>query len=151
MQLSCISLNYMNAPLLETLKKQGARLTPARRLLLDIFTKHPEPLSELEIRQKLKSQGLVVNKTTTYRALTHLKQSGIVNEIELGDGKKRYELSNQPHHHHLVCQKCKTIHDIQLDNDLKQIEQKIKKQKGFINLSHTLEFFGLCQICAKDY
>ncbi len=88
-----------------------------------------------------------VNKTTVYRQLEKLVQSGAVQELEFGDGKKRYEAARDGHHHHLVCNNCHAVTCFELDNDLQDLEKKIRFKKGFKVMNHNLEFFGLCAKC----
>ncbi|MBN8661034.1 MAG: transcriptional repressor [Candidatus Melainabacteria bacterium] len=87
--------------------------------------------------------------TTVYRSLEALVLQGLVQEVMLGDGEKRYEVVHPgEHHHHLVCQNCsKSVH---LDECLiEQFEETIKKSHGFQIKSHMLELFGICQDCAN--
>ena len=128
--------------IIEQLKKQGAKITSARKLLVEIFTQNHLPLTEMELRRRLK-----VNKTTVYRQLELFLKLGIVKEVEFGDGKKRFEFNLHNHHHHLVCTNCQKVEDIFVHNDVKHVEDKIAKLKKFQVKSHSLEFFGLCAQC----
>jgi Fur family ferric uptake transcriptional regulator len=87
--------------------------------------------------------------TTVYRSLESLVSQGLVQEVVLGDGERRYEMVHPgEHHHHLVCEKCrKSVH---LDECLvEQIEENIRTKHGFRIKSHLLELFGVCQDCDK--
>lgn len=86
-----------------------------------------------------------VNKTTVYRQIEKLLIDNIIIEVELGDGKKRYELKSLDHHHHLVCKKCGSLEDIELDESV--ILNEVSKRTTFKVESHNLEFFGLCRKC----
>jgi len=136
--------------ILSKLKKTGSKITKTRTLLVKIFQPDRLPLTELEIRDRLSKAGTKVNKTTVYRELAHLKKNKFISEIEFGDGKKRYELDSGKHHHHLVCTACNKIDEIYADNDIGLIEKQIVQQKRFKIQSHSLEFFGVCESCAKN-
>lgn len=124
------------------LKQSGLRITKARTKIIEILSNQPCPVSVPDILDKLP-----VNKTTVYREMESLATNGLVNEIDLGDGKKRYELSNRRHHHHLVCTKCKSIKEIILPDGLGEMEQQIARKNKFSGVRHTLEFFGVCGQC----
>lgn len=138
-------------PLLDDLKKNGYRLTNARVQILNIFLKSATPLAADEVLEKLTERNIRVNKTTVYREVDFLTEIGLLKEIHFDDRKKRYEMADLDHHHHLVCIRCKKVEDFAMPEDsihLKSIEDnKIHKQKGFKVLSHSLEFFGLCRNC----
>lgn len=86
-----------------------------------------------------------VNKTTVYRQIEKLLSQGVIIEVELGDGKKRYELKSLEHHHHLLCKICGKLEDIELDE--KQLLNEVAKKTKFKVESHNLEFFGRCIDC----
>lgn len=108
--------------------------------VFDLLSKSNSPIDVSTLVKKLK-----VNKTTVYRQIEKLVSSDILIEVELGDGKKRYELKSLEHHHHLVCKKCGKLEDIRLNEDfiLKEVSNKTK----FKIETHNLEFFGLCNNC----
>jgi len=94
--------------------------------------------------------------TSIYRTLDLFTQIGVVQKFDFGDGRARYELTNNPikkdHHHHLVCIKCKTIIDYTdfLNEELelmKKTEQALSEKHNFRILHHTIHFYGLCNNC----
>ena len=123
------------------------KATKAHRAILHVLENNHALLAETELRSRLLRRGIKVNKTTVYRQLAGLKERGAVREIDLGDGKKRFEANGGEHHHHLVCTKCKRIDDIRLDGELVKIEREISKQNKVKIIDHALEFFGLCANC----
>lgn len=110
--------------------------------LLSLLEKSQSPLTVTEILTKIDA-----NKTTIYRQLKSFIKNDLVKQIELGDGKKRYESTKSGHHHHLICMDCKSITEFDLKDDFTKEEDKIKKAKKFKVLEHNLEFFGLCANC----
>ena len=114
--------------------------------MVALLVKAQAPLAALDILQVLEKKKLQVNKTTVYRELDFLGENNIVQEVEFGDKKKRYEISDK-HHHHVVCVQCKRVEDVDLEKDLDMEERKIAKQKGYKIINHSLEFFGLCAKC----
>lgn len=101
--------------------------------------------SKFPIDAKLLVNKLKVNKTTVYRQIERLIGEGRVIEVELGDGKKRYELKDLRHHHHLVCKSCGKLEDIELDEE--NLLMEVSKRTKFKVDSHNLEFFGKCINC----
>lgn len=117
-------------------------MTVIRKKIIGILTDATTPLSVQDILKKVKA-----NKTTIYRQFDFLKAKKIVVEIDLLDGKKRYELKERGHHHHLICTNCDRIQEINLGSDLKKEEKMIEKNNNFKVTKHSLEFFGLCDKC----
>lgn len=133
--------------LIEGLKKGGFRRTPVRTAMIEYLVIQKKPLSATDLLVKVKRAVPSVDKTTIYREIAFLKAQKILQEIQFGEDKKRFELVSNNHHHHIVCVECETVEDISLEKDLDQEERKIAQLKKFRVLNHSLEFFGLCVNC----
>lgn len=135
--------------ILLNLKQQGHKITEVRMELINILLNSDTPLSIIDLINKLKEKKLKPNKTTVYREVEFLKNFKILEEVDFGEGKKRYEISNS-HHHHVICINCKTIKDVSMDQDIDSFGKKVIEKTGFKSVGHSLEFFGLCKSCQKN-
>lgn len=108
--------------------------------VIDILEKSSSPLDAATLVSRLR-----VNKTTVYRQIEKLLNSGEIVEVDLGEGKKRYESKNLKHHHHLVCKNCGNLEDVDLDESV--LIDQLRRKTSFNIQSHNLEFFGLCVKC----
>ncbi|EKD93196.1 MAG: hypothetical protein ACD_28C00209G0004 [uncultured bacterium] len=136
--------------LVDQLRLQGFRITKKRKALLEVFQESPQPVSALDIDEGLVKKGVNVNKTSIYRELEFLLNEKIIKQIQFNEGKKRYELIGD-HHHHLVCEKCQIVEEIKikpLEDIMPAIEKKLQELKDFTLVDHSLEFFGVCGKCA---
>lgn len=134
--------------ILSTIKEHHLRLTKTRRAILEMFFHQHAPLSVARILDELEKQAILVNKTTVYRELEMLQKIGIVQVLSLQDRKQYFELALRSHHHHLICLQCEEIEDVDVSEaELLREEQKVSREKRFIVLRHSLEFFGLCRHC----
>jgi Fur family ferric uptake transcriptional regulator len=123
------------------------RKTPARLEISQFLSHANTPVDVEQVIQYLRSQKLNTNKVTVYRILDSLFQNEIIDKMEFGEGKYRYELK-KTHHHHLICTNCGKIQDIEA-NVVEKLEKEIQKDKNFKVQRHSLEFFGLCSNCQK--
>ena len=132
--------------IISKLKREGFRSTKIREAILFLFCLSKKPLSCQDIQKHLDKKSINANKTTVYRELGFLKTKNIIEEFQLDDGVKRYEISSN-HHHHAICVKCRKIDCIELKQELKSQEAQIQKNNKFKIISHSLEFYGLCRKC----
>jgi Fe2+ or Zn2+ uptake regulation protein len=137
----------LHEQILNRLKGDGQRLTPARCALVELFASGVVPLSADEIVARLSTPKSKPDRTTIYRELAFLESHGIIRKIEFGDQLRRYEVEDGSHHHHVVCTSCRRVEDVDADADFDQQERKLANQTGFRITGHSLEFFGLCQAC----
>jgi Fur family transcriptional regulator, ferric uptake regulator len=124
------------------LKEKGLKSTNARVAVLDFLEEQRNPTDVYSIAEELNQ---VADQATIYRILEILTKNGIVNRLEFGEGKYRYELQRD-HHHHMICENCGSIEDVE-GAFVEELEKEIKDKKGFRVKSHSLEFFGICSDC----
>ena len=143
-----ISININE--LKENLKEKGYKLTPQRRAILDIIIeKEGEHLTAEEIYDEVKKRCPDIGLATVYRTVLLLEEVNVIYKLDLNDGCSRYELvhSDEEHrHHHLVCNKCKRVYEVQ-DDLLEELEERIEKTYKFKILDHSVKFFGICSEC----
>lgn len=121
------------------------RTTSARLAVLSYLGQSAGPRGADEVLEHLSSEHQRVDKATIYRMLETFHQKGLVKRLEFGEGKYRFELVGEDHHH-LVCEKCGSVQDIS-DCNIPSLEKDIMKKKKFKVTRHSLEFFGVCQSC----
>ncbi len=130
---------------LDQLVKNGFRITKPRQAILDVLVSHPVTVQE--IYESLEKKGIHIDLTSVYRSLELFVELKLVQVIELGEGKKRYELLNTDnHHHHVICNTCGVIEDVSIEQE-KEILKHVTTKSHFKIDTHTLEFFGQCQNC----
>lgn len=126
------------------LNSRSQRITAPRLEVMSILKSNHKPLTIAEIHSRVKKNR--IDLATVYRTLNLFKDLGIVNEIDFKDEFKRYELVyDRHHHHHIVCRKCKRVENVETCV-LDELEKLLNK-KGYTEISHSLEFFGLCKKC----
>lgn len=128
----------------DVLVKHELKITQARISLLELIEREGKPLDSQFLIESLQ-KAFSVDKVTVFRILNILTEHGILRRLEFGEGKARYELATEDHHH-LICQLCGSIEDIS-DCNIEALEKEIRLKKKFEVKMHTMEFYGLCLRC----
>jgi Fur family ferric uptake transcriptional regulator len=129
------------------LKDKGLSITAPRKLILSLLLREHGPFTAEDILNKLPKNAC--DQATVYRCLNQFVEHKLVNPSFLEKEMVHFEY-NDPHHHHhhIICKICKKIesfHDCILD----KIEMALSK-KGYKEIQHQLEFFGVCETCQKS-
>ena len=134
--------------IINKLSEHGYRLTPQRMMVLSAIENSDNHISAEEIYAQVVAKYSHVNISTVYRTLELLKRLGLVTETDLGGGRVRYHPADKGHHHHLVCQECGKIIDLDeaVLSSLKSI--LLREYKFSADLRH-LAIFGRCANCNK--
>ena len=126
--------------------QKPARNTRVREAIVHLFQAHTEPLSLAELFRYVQISHPKTAYSTVFRLVGKLEEEGKVLRIDWRERGSRYEWADLPHHHHIVCQACGTILD--LDCELfKFKEEDIEKLTGFYIRRHSIEFEGICPEC----
>ncbi len=130
------------------LREYNHKLTPQRLAVVKILA-HSQGHPNVEsIFEQLQKKFPTMSLATVYRNVMLLKSLGEVLEIGLPDGGNRYD-GNKPHPHpHVICVRCKSIIDPELDT-LKDLNEEVTQETGYRILTHRLDFFGICGNCQK--
>jgi len=130
------------------LSELGYRLTPQRMMILSAIEGSDSHISAEEIYLQVRARYPHMNISTVYRTLELLSELGLVTETDMGDGRVRYHCMGKGHHHHLVCQKCGAIIDVE-ESILNPLWAEIQQKYNFkVNMKHVA-LFGLCSKCRE--
>jgi Fur family ferric uptake transcriptional regulator len=130
------------------LSDQGYRLTPQRMMILSAIEHSQDHISADEIYTQVVTKYPYVNISTVYRTLELLKELGLVTETNLGEGRVRYHPVDKGRHHHLVCQECGAIIDLN-ESVLSSLKSNLLKEYKFSADLRHLAIFGRCAKCSN--
>jgi Fur family ferric uptake transcriptional regulator len=130
----------------ERLRRLGLRVTPQRLLVVEALTAHGGHMTADEIMRWTAERYPAINLATIYRTLDLLASVGLVTHTDLGGGVVRYELAGETAHHHLVCERCGAVTELD-DAALAPIWERLLRDYGFRASSRHLALFGLCRAC----
>ena len=140
----------MNQPgdIVRKLSEKGYRLTPQRIMIVSAIEDSDGHISAEEIYAQVVAKYPHVNISTVYRTLELLKQLGLVTETDFGEGRVRYHPAGKGHHHHLVCQDCGAIIDLD-ESILSDLKSALLREYQFSADLRHLAIFGRCVKCRK--
>lgn len=132
--------------IIDKLSERGYRLTPQRMLVLAAIENSDDHISAEEIYAEVVKKYPHVNISTVYRTLELLNRLDLVTETDLGGGRVRYHPADKGHHHHLVCQECGRIIDLD-ESILVSLKDVLLGEYGFSADLRHLAIFGRCADC----
>ena len=127
------------------------RYTKGRRRVLQALAGAAGPRSASELYKHLDE---AVPLSSLYRSLAVLTRAGVLSPHHGSGGVIRYELAEwlAGHHHHLVCEACGKIDDIELPEDLEALLNDVvsaaTRSRSFVATGHSLEIAGRCPSCS---
>ena len=129
------------------ISKHNLKITKQRRAVLESFLAIDEHISADDLYKIVSEKEPKIGLATVYRTLALLTQSGLAEELDFGEGQKRYEHKYEhSHHDHMICTKCGRI--LEFQNPLiEKLQEDVAHEHQFKMTSHNLDLFGLCSDC----
>ncbi len=104
-----------------------------------------------QVFDEARGRGNGIGLTTVYRHLNLLADNGSADVVHRADGESQYRLCGDPgaaqghdeHHHHVVCRQCGRSVEVS-GPEVEAWAERVAREAGYTEVSHTLEVFGLC-------
>ncbi|KEI44209.1 Fur family transcriptional regulator [Saccharopolyspora rectivirgula] len=125
----------------------GLRATRQRAAVSKLLDEVSDFRSAQELHELLRQQGEGIGLTTVYRTLQSLVDAGEVDVLRTDSGEAVYRRCSSHHHHHLVCRHCGRTVEVS-DPPVENWAERIGREHGFSDVSHTVEIIGTCPECA---
>ena len=132
----------MTYTILERCENKGLRMTGQRRVVAQILQEsddHPD-VEELYARAQAVDAG--ISLATVYRTVKLFEEAGILDKLEFGDGRARYEDAERDHHDHLIDMNSGEVIEF-VDPDIEALQEKIAARLGYTLKGHKLELYGV--------
>jgi Fur family transcriptional regulator, zinc uptake regulator len=132
-------------------RREGAKLTPARRRVLEILTEEGRPLGAYDMIEKIAlATGKHPAPISIYRALDFLLENGLVHRLA---SRNAFLACAHGHGHEepvvfLICEACGAVTEATSKTLHREIAA-LGAGSGFVPHSQILEITGLCRSCGE--
>ena len=130
----------MSDPLLSRCLAKNIRMTSQRQIIIQVIEEsddHPD-VDQLYLRSVELDNTISI--ATVYRTVKLLEEAGLIERLEFGDGRSRYEEAGE-HHEHLVDIETGEVHEF-YNEQLETLKTEIAREMGYDLIDHRLELYG---------
>lgn len=130
------------ATIIERCEASGLRLTEQRRVIAAVLEESKDHPDVDELYNRASAVDPRISIATVYRTVKLFEESGILERLEFGDGRARYEDAMREHHDHLIdMQSGKVIEFV--DPEIELLQERIAAKLGYELRGHKLELYGV--------
>ena len=130
----------------ELLERNGVRATPRRLEVLEELSQERDDVTAQQLWSRLRERDSGAGLATVYRTLALLSEKGVVDVLSHHGGEQCYRLCGDEHHHHLLCERCHRVVEVQ-ECGLDDWVAAAAKSHDFVATDHRVEIVGLCADC----
>lgn len=130
--------------LTDLFRRQGRKVTPQRRRIFDVLAGSQEHPSAEAVYRCVVADMPTISLRTVYQTLNDLAAMGELAALDLGTGSTRFDPNLAPHHH-LVCDGCGRVEDLDLSFDGVSVPDDVAGRFAVGGVEIT--FRGRCATC----
>jgi Fur family ferric uptake transcriptional regulator len=132
----------MSDTIIDRCTARGLRMTDQRRVVARVIEEaddHPD-VEALYARAVAIDPNISI--ATVYRTVKLFEEAGILDRLEFGDGRARYEDSTREHHDHLIDLSTGAVIEF-VDPEIEALQERIAARLGYRLKGHRLELYGV--------
>jgi|TARA_B110000444_G_scaffold103787_1_gene97950 Fur family ferric uptake transcriptional regulator len=131
---------HLMAELYDRCLKVGLRMTLPRKIILEVIEASEDHPDVDEMYRRAVEKDRSISIATVYRTIKLFEEAGIIERLDIGDGRSRYEEAGE-HHEHLIDVESGEIIEFQ-NEELEEMKRQVALKMGYELVDHRLELFG---------
>jgi len=132
----------MPETIIERCETMGLRMTGQRRTIAGVLEDAEDHPDVEELYARASELDAAISIATVYRTVKLFEEAGILERVEFGDGRARYEDAERDHHDHLIDLNSGEVIEF-VDPDIEALQEKIAAKLGYRLKGHKLELYGV--------
>lgn len=132
----------MTADIIARCEAKGLRMTDQRRIVARVIEQAEDHPDVEELYHRASRLDPKISIATVYRTVKLFEESGILDKLEFGDGRARYEDAERDHHDHLIDMNSGEVIEF-VDPEIEALQEKIAERLGYKLIGHRLELYGV--------
>jgi len=132
----------MPETIIERCETKGLRMTGQRRTIAGVLEDAEDHPDVEELYARASELDAAISIATVYRTVKLFEEAGILERVEFGDGRARYEDAERDHHDHLIDLNSGEVIEF-VDPDIEALQEKIAAKLGYRLKGHKLELYGV--------
>ena len=132
----------MTDTILQRCERKGLRMTSQRKIIAQVLENAADHPDVEELYKRASKIDPTISIATVYRTVKLFDEAGILDKLEFGDGRARYEDAEREHHDHLIDINSGRVIEF-VDSDIEKLQEKIAQKLGYRLMGHKLELYGV--------
>ena len=121
---------------------KGLRMTEQRRIVARVIAAADDHPDVEDLYARASGVDPKISLATVYRTVKLFEESGLLDKLEFGDGRARYEDAERDHHDHLIDVNTGEVIEF-VDPDIEALQERIAARLGYRLIGHRLELLGV--------
>ncbi|HYD65662.1 Fur family transcriptional regulator [Azospirillum sp.] len=122
--------------------QKGLKMTDQRRVISRVLSESTDHPDVEEVHRRATAIDPRISIATVYRTMRLFEEAQVIERLDFGDGRARYEEKRDEHHDHLI--NLQTGEVLEFTNEeLERLKEMIARELGYRLIGHRLELYGV--------
>ncbi len=131
----------MKDTITERCEAAGLRMTCRRRVVARVLETSEDHPDVEELHRRAAAEDAQISLATVYRTVKLFEEAGVVEKVDFGDGRARYEDAEREHHDHLIDLNTGQVIEF-VDEEIEALQRKVAERLGYELKGHRMELYG---------
>ena len=122
--------------------EKGLKMTEQRRIISRVLSEATDHPDVEQVYRRAVEIDPKISIATVYRTVRLLEEANVIERLDFGDGRARFEENREAHHHHLIDLQSGEV--IEFANaEIEALKERIARELGYTLIGHRLELYGV--------
>ena len=122
--------------------ERGMKMTEQRRVIAEVLSESEDHPDVEQVYARSVKIDPRISIATVYRTVRLFEEAGLLDRLDFGDGRARYEQTSDDHHDHLIDVKSGEIIEFH-DEEVESLQLQVARRLGYKLVGHRMELFGV--------
>lgn len=122
--------------------EKGLKMTDQRRVISRVLSEATDHPDVEQVYRRAVEIDPHISIATVYRTMRLFEEANVIERLDFGDGRARYEESRSDHHHHLIDVQTGEVTEFHSD-ELERLKERLAVELGYDLIGHRLELYGI--------
>ncbi|MGE0095915.1 MAG: Fur family transcriptional regulator [Alphaproteobacteria bacterium] len=121
--------------------EKGLKMTGQRRVIAQVLSEAQDHPDVEQVYRRAAEIDRRISLATVYRTVRLLEAAQILERLEFGEGRARYEEVPERHHDHLIDVQSGRVIEFR-NEEIEQLQRRVARQLGYELVNHRLALYG---------
>ena len=122
--------------------QKGLKMTEQRRVISRVLSEATDHPDVEQVYRRAVEIDPRISIATVYRTVRLFEEANVIERLDFGDGRSRFEENREEHHHHLIDLQSGEVIEF-VNEELERLKERIARDLGYELIGHRLELYGI--------
>lgn len=122
--------------------QKGLKMTEQRRIISRVLSDATDHPDVEQVYRRAVEIDPKISIATVYRTMRLFEEANVIERLDFGDGRARFEENRDEHHHHLIDLQSGEVIEFR-NEEIEALKEKIARELGYELIGHRLELYGV--------